>query len=324
MTAPPFELTVLICTHNRVELLSRVIASLNAARQPSAASVHLFVVANACTDGTHAYLANYRTDAGKLPLIWTAESTPGKSHALNRALPQIRTGAVAFVDDDHRVDADYLVNACTAFATYPHADLFCGRILPDWDGTEPAWVHDTSPWRIYPLPVPRYERGNAAQEITVKTGGIPGGGNLLARAEWLDRVGPFATDYGPVGHDLGGAEDLQWVIRALKLGARVQYVPDIVQHHYVDVARLKLPYLMEKAFKRSASTIRLRGDPTAGMPRYIYRKLAEYLLSAIVSIREPKRRFFFVRVAACLGEMQGYRLLARDNRRAATLESDRH
>ena len=126
----------------------------------------MLVAANACTDRTHALLDRYIRDAagsptggGKLPLRWVAEPRAGKSHALNCAIPLLVSDLVAFVDDDHRVDAGYLENVCKAAADYPEADILCGRILPDWDGSEPAWVHDEGPYRIYPLPVPRYDLG---------------------------------------------------------------------------------------------------------------------------------------------------------------------
>ena len=59
--------------------------------------------------------------------------------------------------------------------SYPDADIFCGRILPDWDGTEPAWVHDTGEYRIYPLPVPRYDLGDATNAVAGGKGHPRGG-----------------------------------------------------------------------------------------------------------------------------------------------------
>ena len=52
-------LTVLICTHNRVELLQRAIRSLNAARRPTL-PVQILVAANACTDDTAAQMRAYQ------------------------------------------------------------------------------------------------------------------------------------------------------------------------------------------------------------------------------------------------------------------------
>jgi GT2 family glycosyltransferase len=303
-------LTILICTHNRAGLLERTLASLNAARRPADWIVDVMVAANACSDSTHAFLDDYRrhaTERGWLPLVWFAEPTPGKSHALNSALPRLTGDLVAFVDDDHRVDAGYLEAVCAAADTYPQAGLFCGRILPDWDGNEPTWVHDKGPYRIYPLPVPRFDLGDVSRAVTAELA-IPGGGNLFLRTDWLSRVGHFNPDLGPTGHDLGGSEDMDWVLRALQLGAQLQYIPDAVQYHYVDTRRLTLPYIIKKAYKRTASTVlldpRLQGHK---VPRYLYRKLAGYALATLTAIGQARRRFYLVRTAATLGEFSGYR-----------------
>ena len=257
-------LTVLICTHNRAELLARTLQFLNEATRPRNCSVDVFVVANACTDDTHDLIAAYphNTKSGidkreALPLRWVAEPLPGKSHALNRAIPLLTAELVAFVDDDHRVDIDYLQSICRAAETHRDMDIFCGRILPDWDGSEPAWVHNNGPYRIYPLPVPHYQQGERAKEITIE-GPAPGGGNLCVRRRVFDRVGRFAEELGPHGHDLGGGEDSEFVYRCLAAGMRIQYVPDIVQFHYVDLERLRFGYLLRKSFQRSRSGIRTK------------------------------------------------------------------
>lgn len=306
-------LTVLICTHNRVDLLEKTLASLNSARRPGGWDADILVAANNCSDGTHAWLDAYRrhaADAALLSLTWYAEPAPGKSRALNSAMPRVSADLVAFVDDDHRVDADYLVAVCKAADEFPQADFFCGRILPDWDGKEPAWVHDDGPYRIYPLPVPRYDAGVETCEIDDQ-GPLPGGGNLFLRSPWLARVGAFSTEFGPTGHDLGGAEDLEWVRRALSLGARLRYTPNVVQYHYVDPERLQLGYLIRKAYERSSSTIRLR-QSVDKVPLFTYRKATGYLFKALLSLHWPRTRFYLVRLAAALGEIKGYRRVVAD------------
>ncbi len=306
-------LTILICTHNRAELLERVLASLNAAMRPPNWQIDILVAANACNDDTHALLDRYQEASAIrawLPLTWFPEPVPGKSNALNKAMPRVRADIVAFVDDDHRVDVDFLSAICQASEHHPEVDLFCGRIVPDWDGGEPAWVHDSGPYRIYPLPVPRYDLGAEPREIHDE-GPLPGGGNLFLRSPWLARVGDFSTEFGPKGHDLGGAEDLEWVRRALALGACLRYAPEVLQYHYVDTQRLRLGYLMHKAFERSASSVRLRHS-VEKVPLFTYRKLAEYLVKGLFSLSWPRTRFFLVRFAAALGEIKGYRQVARE------------
>jgi len=301
------QLTVLICTHNRAELLERVLASLNAAERP-AMPVRILVAANACTDDTVALMLAYQVqqDAkGWLPLRLIEVPTPGKSHALNHAISEIDTELTAFVDDDHRVDEHYLVAIEQAARTWPDAGLYCGRILPDWDGSEPAWVHDEGPYRIYPLPVPRYDQENQPKTITAEEGPIPGGGNLVVRRSVFELAGKFSTELGPHGHDLGGGEDSEYVLRAMARGVRCQYTPDMVQHHYVDTERLKLGYLLKKGYQRTRSTSRIHGN--GRVPLFMWRKLAEYSFHSLFSLSWAKRRFYWVRTAAALGEVQGRR-----------------
>jgi len=306
-------LTVLISSHNRAELLDRTLRYLNDARRPRDCAVDVLVAANACTDRTHALLDLYAcaasdpaTRENRLPLRWVAEPRMGKSHALNCAIPLLTSERVAFVDDDHRVDVAYLESICKAATDYAEADILCGRILPDWDGSEPPWVHDDGPYRIYPLPVPRYDLGDRPLASPHKTG-TPGGGNLVLRTTLFDRVGDFSTVYGPVGRGLGGAEDHQWVLRAIAAGATVQYVPEIVQYHYVDPTRLKLGYLVRKAYERSASAVRVAGTGDGGglVPAYMIRKAGVYSLAALTSVGPQQRRFHLVRLAASFGEIKG-------------------
>jgi GT2 family glycosyltransferase len=241
-----------------------------------------------------------------LELSWIEEPTQGKSHALNKAIPLIESEIIAFVDDDHRVEEKYLVSIIEAANTYPDATVFCGRIIPDWDGHEPAWVHDKGPYRIYPLPVPRFDQGDVPHEIKLG-GAVPGGGNLFLRREVFNRVGGFSTTLGPSGHDLRGGEDSDFVLRALRAGERLQYVPDVVQYHYVDLARLRLPYLIKKSYQRSRVTSRISANPPGRVPAYMWRKLGSNVLNGLVSIQYTKLRFYLVRIAATLGEIRGLR-----------------
>lgn len=301
------QLTILICTHNRADLLDRVLVSLNAAKRPFM-PVKILVAANACTDETVARMQAYQASQikqGWLPLQFIEVPTPGKSHALNRAIPEIDTELTALVDDDHRVDENYLVAIEQAATTWPDAGLYCGRILPDWDGSEPEWVHDNGPYRIYPLPIPRYDQADQPKTITAEEGPIPGGGNLVVRRHVFELAGEFSTELGPHGHDLGGGEDSEYVLRAMNRGVRCQYTPDMVQHHYVDSERLRLGYLLKKSYQRTRSTSRIHGN--GRVPLFMWRKLAEYGFHSLFSLSWAKCRFYWMRTAAALGEVQGRR-----------------
>ncbi len=314
-------ITVAICTHNRLNLLRRTIASIHAADLPEGCRGEILVVANACTDGTEEWLDHMSAD-GPCPAGWSlryaCEPRLGKTHALNRLRTLTTEKLVAFVDDDHRVDVGYFQSLVKAAEKRPECGLFCGRILPDWDGREPGWVHETGPYRLYPLPVPRFDLGDSPRALGLQ-GPYPGGGNLAVRREVLGRIGPFRTGFGPVGHNLGGAEDIEWVRRALAQGERLQYVPGMVQYHYVDPARFRLSYLMKKSFERSASVVRLEAKKPferAFPPRYMWAKVLDATVRLAVFGADPcKRRFYAMRLAAALGEIHGYRLRRQDEAR---------
>ena len=300
-------LTVCICTHNRVDLLRRTVGFLNEAKRLHAAKAEILVVANACSDGTVPWLHSYQQvacESRMLPLRWVEEPTPGKSHTLNRAIDYLTAPVVAFVDDDHRVDRNYLVAIQSAVHNYPEATMFCGRILHDWDGSEPDWVHDKGPYRIYPLPVPRFNQGEKNYEILLG-GPVPGGGNLFLRREVFDRVGCFSTKFGPRGHDLAGGEDSDFVLRGLAMGERLRYVPDVIQYHFVDLSRFRLAYMMRKSYQRSRAVTRIRKHTGSVIPFYLWRKTATYLAKAACSLYWPRTRFYMVRLAASLGEIRG-------------------
>lgn len=312
----PRTMEVLVCTHNRVELLERAIFHLNQAIRPDDFAVTIFVVANACSDDTAEFLSRYTergADATRLPLKWIEESKPGKSNALNTAISMLTAPVIAMVDDDHRVDTDFFVAIHRTLAEFPDADFYCGRILPDWAGDEPPWVHDDGKYKIYPLPVPQFDLGDTPMQVTSDIA-HPGGGNLVVKTRLFSSVGLFSNDYGPVGHNLEGAEDMHWVIRAYQLGAQLQYSPTIIQYHYVDTDRLKIRYVIKKAYARSCSTVRLNRKTKDYFlfPRYLIRKSIKYLAYSVFTLSGTARRFYLVRLAAVLGEIKGFILLKRD------------
>jgi len=302
------ELTIVICTHNRANLLKVTLDSINSATRPHNFNLSILVIANACRDKTIAELQHYistQEPTFNLPLQYREEPRPGKSYALNLALKNIPVGYIAFVDDDHRVDSDYFVSITKAIAAHPQCPLFCGQIIPDWTGKEASWVHASGQYKIYPLPVPHFEMGDKPL-IIGQNQRIPGGGNLIAHTNLFKLVGGFCVDLGPSGHNLLGGEDSDFVLRSLEAGHELRYEPTIVQYHYVDLERFKLRYLLLKSFQRSRSITLARNPSPLSIPLYQWRKLFNYSTGVLLSLSWEKSRFYLMRIASSLGEMAGY------------------
>ena len=302
--------TVVICTHNRVNLLMRTIRFLNIAKRPERAAIKILVVANACTDDTTIALKNYIIrqvdNSEKLALDFEEEPIPGKSHALNRAINLVSEGFLVFVDDDHRVDSHFFGAIKSAINQYSSTGIFCGKIIPDWTGAEPSWIHEKGKYKIYPLPIPQYDLGN--QQIQLGLGKkLPGGGNLIVRRNIFDKVGNFSVSLGPKGHNLSGSEDSDFILRAIKEVKNIQYIPSIIQYHFVDVDRLKLFYLIKKSFQRTRTLARIKDSGQKTVPHYLWRKLLEYIVMAFFSFNPQRRRFYLMRIASTSGEITGIR-----------------
>ena len=182
--------------------------------------------------------------------------------------------------------------------------------MPDWDGTEPAWVHDDGPYRIRPYPVPKFDMGETSDFVSID-GFLPGGGNLFFRRALLDVVGGFDPSLGPHGHNLAGGEDVSFVVRALRAGLAIRYVPGALQYHYVDPERLTWRYIVRKGYQRSrdvrCSTPPPPGRQVGGVPVYLFPQFLGRLWRAVATLDTDRRRHFCVSSAATLGEIHGYR-----------------
>jgi len=285
----------------------RAITSINSCIRPRNGKLNIMVIANACSDATvtelDSYIKNQVEDT--IPLVYFEEPQAGKSFALNLALRNIEEGFACFIDDDHRVDSNFLEGISTALSSHPDCNFFCGRIIPDWTGDEPDWLHDTGQYQIYPLPVPHYDPGNHTKNLTLNDD-LPGGGDLVIKTDLLHRIGDFSVKLGPQGHNLMGGEDSDYVRRILNSGATLIYSPDITQYHYVDPDRLKLRYLITLSFQRSRAITLVNNPQRAPIPRYIWRKLFNYSANILLSLSLQKKRFYLMRFAATLGEAAGF------------------
>ena len=296
-------LGVIICTYNRAASLSATLESLYAG-YAGTETVDVRVVLNACTDDTLAVLSESRTrHAGSpLNLAWVEEPIAGKSNALNTALREYKNEALCFIDDDQSTEAGFLEAILDGLASHPEDDIFCGRLWPAWNGSEPSWVHAAEPWAIPIRPFPEYDLGAESFRLPYDHR-LPSGGNITVRRRVFDAIGGFAADLGPRGHDLAGGEDHDFLSRAVAAGFHIRYLPAARQLHAIDAQRMDKLYLLRKSFSRSRSNFLIKGG---GRPRpYMLRKILGHGLRSALSLDSNRRFFYAVRLAASLGELSG-------------------
>jgi glycosyltransferase involved in cell wall biosynthesis len=303
-------ISIIVCTHNRASVLKAALQSLKKVKIPEGFAVELILADNASSDGTSLLIETFRKETDKFQIQHMYEENLGKSFALNKGIRAAAGDWLAFIDDDHIVSDSYLIEVCSAIKHHKNYGIFCGRVLPNWDGSEPQWVHDDNRYPIRPYPIPRFDLGEKALEIKEDKNFLPGSGNLVVKKEVFERVGIFSQELGPKGHNLNGGEDIEFVRRALKKGEGILYVPHIVQNHQVFSENLRLPYIVRKAYLRSIAAYRFSGEHLSGnnkhgIPGYLLRQAITRLLKAAVSLNPNARRYYLVRFAATLGEING-------------------
>lgn len=300
------KLTVVICTHNRSDLLISAIDSIYDALKPQNCSIIILVIANACADDTVFKLKKYTSEKNldSLPLTYADEPRVGKSYALNHAINLVTDGYICFVDDDQILDTNYFISLLNAITDYPSTEIFCGPLLPDWKGDEPQWLHDEGRYRIYPFPIPIFDLGKESISVTQENQ-FPPGGQLIVHRNVFNRVGYFSENLGPTGHNLLGSEDTEFLLRAISQNEEIRYIPNIIQYHFVDKERLTLRYLVTKCFQRNRSITLAHHPNRCSVPNYQWRKLFNYMIGLIFSLSMNKTRFYLMRFSSTLGEIVG-------------------
>lgn len=279
--------SIIIATYNRAEELRETLRSVAdlQTRQPW----EVIVVDNNSTDATRAVVEE-AAHAFPVPLRYVFEAEQGKPAALNTAMAAARGSIFAFTDDDARVAPDWLDQAGAALERL-RCDYVGGRVFPIWRGDRPAWLPNRAGklWAVVAL----MDHGEQVLEFGAGRIGWPLGVNMVVRREAFDRVGGWDNGFGRQGTTLRGQEQRDWCLRARAAGLRGFYVPAMVVEHVIPADRLNKPYFRRwfywHGISRAMLSDKLRVDlekpehgphdvpvrTIAGVPRHMYRKLAQ-------------------------------------------------
>lgn len=273
--------SIVLPTYNRADELRETLASLAAI--VTSESWEVVVTDNNCTDHTAAVVRE-AVRAFPVPLKYVFEKVPGRCAALNAGIAQTSGEVIVTIDDDVRVEPDYLDNVARTFATL-RCDFIGGRVYPLWRGRRPTWLpdHRTRHWAVIAL----LDEGSEPFEWTTM---LPIGANLAFTRRAFERVGPWNNDVGRKAGTLLGQEVREWCLRAREKGLRGYYAPSVVVRHVIHADRLNKAYFRRWFYWRGISRAimyqqhgldmespqRTRFDFTrmphiAGVPRYLYR-----------------------------------------------------
>jgi glycosyltransferase involved in cell wall biosynthesis len=286
--------SVVIATRNRQALLAETLQALSAQDWPADA-FEIIVADNGSTDDTPQVVADAARRCSAPLVRYLLVPEPGKSTAVNQALPLANGDFIAFTDDDVRPEHDWLTQLAAAFDE-TRADFIAGRVRPAWEATPPDWV---SPSVYGVIAVP--ENGDARLDITVGHNKVvPIGANMAVRRSVIHRIGGLRVDLGKLDGSLRTGEDHEFFLRMLHSGFRGIYEPTAVVHHRVGTERMYRGYFRRWLHQNGRDVARLnrvyrrRGVPRLlRAPRYLWRQAALDSVAAIgaAARRDRARRF---------------------------------
>ena len=234
---PSFDL--IVATVDRTEELRALLRSL--ARQSYPEFRVLLVDQN--EDGR---VEAVRREHGSLDVVHL-RSARGLSRARNAALGELRAEIVAFPDDDCVYPDDLLELVARRFAAAPSLDGLTGR-----GGTSASWAHDAAVLN-------RDNLWNRAISYTI-----------FLRREIVERVGNFDER---LGLPSSSGEEIDYLVRALDAGARIEYDPGLDIEHEAETRDLRdlairdgtsIGYILRKHRYPRRTLVRMLGRPFAG------------------------------------------------------------
>jgi len=295
------------CTYNRGESLATALESVAASHMPDSVDWEVLVVDNNSTDRTRAVVEEFcQRPHSRFRYIF--EHQQGKSYALNTGIHEARGEILAFLDDDVIVGANWLQNLTAVFRGNDWAGAG-GPVLPNGAFVPPAWLSLEGKYALAPLAI--FDLGPQPGELVE----APFGTNMAFRKEVFEKVGGFRTDLGPRPGPVTHSEDTEFGFRALAAGQRLWYEPSAIVYHLLPAHRLQKEYFLAWWHDKARADIRAFGLPQgrrlqiAGVPLYIFRRLANWTLRWITAIHPARRFSCKLKVWIILGEIaECYRL----------------
>jgi len=228
----PCDVTVVLSTYNRAELLRGALESL-ASQQAGDVPFEVLVVDNNSTDDTPAVVdAFVRRGA---PMRYLFEGQQGLSYAWNTAIQQAAGAIIALTDDDIHVAPDWVATIKRAFDEHPEVAFMGGKVLPLWESPPPRWLTD-----VHWSPLALTNHGdqqfhvNADRPICLL-------GKAFRRAAF-DKVGLFKPELGRIKDAIGSTEDHDLQMRLWQAGLQGLYNPELVMYSPVEARRLTKAY----------------------------------------------------------------------------------
>jgi glycosyltransferase involved in cell wall biosynthesis len=303
------DISIIICTYNRAQLLKRTLESIGGLVVPPGLAWEVLVVDNNSSDTTKDVVADFAR-AGRIPVRYVSESKQGKSIALNTGIRQSRGDVVAFVDDDMTFDEGYLQSVAEAANKYPQATGFGGRILINWPIPKPDWIIMDGPYRNIDGTIGHRDFGDINKDFS-ELNSLPSGGNMFFRRNLFTAGNYFREDIGPLSNRMSYGEDMEFCQRLLSSGSRLCYIAGAIVYHNIPKEKISKRYFCQRRHDSARDSVMFtkEASDTAcvfGVPRYLFAYLISSFIKWVFCIGSARRFYYKLKVCSILGQIAGY------------------
>jgi glycosyltransferase involved in cell wall biosynthesis len=244
--------SIIVCTHNRAELLRECLQATIQEMKSSNVSGELIVVDNASSDHTKTavdVLAEEVGDAVRLKYVF--ESEPNLSIARNRGIDEAVGSVLVFLDDDAFPASGWLSSCLKAFATNPKVLGIGGEVAPRLGAAAPDWFREplTAIYTIMDL--------GGAEVRPFPPDCHPVGANMAFRRSVFE-TRRFSRHLGRSRRALITGDDSEICASVRSAGGELLYVPGMKVEHFIHPERLTEQWVLDRYF--------FEGISRAGMP----------------------------------------------------------
>lgn len=226
------EISLIICTRNRADILSKCLDSITLYKNNTTLLWEIIVVDNDSSDNTRTVVENY--DHVK----YYMESEEGLSSARNAAVQFAKGEWLIYLDDDTRIFADFFKEIEKIILEYDF-DAFTGRYVAWYEIQKPKWIPDTFGNKI-----------NHANEIQELGNDFVTGCIMGFKKEVFARVGLFPTHLGMKGKKIAYGEETYLVDQIKNKGLKIGINPNLIVEHLVRKDKLTLMWHLKSAYAR--------------------------------------------------------------------------
>lgn len=243
----PPDLSIVICTYNRAQMLDDVLQGLQTLKPVPDMSFEVIVVDNNSTDSTRHVVERWQLQ-GNLPLRYLKEKQQGLSRARNMGINAATGEWIWFLDDDVYLDENWLQGVVEVIRNYPDAMAVAGKIVLEFEKPEPAWLPEIA-YNYYGLTRfgdnPRW----------LQQGEYPIGANVAVRKVVFECTGMFNCKLGRAGKSLISWEETEFFMRLYSSGGQIIYTPDAIVRHRISKQQLSRLWLIRRLFSDGISQV---------------------------------------------------------------------